>query len=376
MANVLFIEPFYGGSHKYFADGIKRYSEHKITLLTLPGRFWKWRMEGGAMELARLAEGLSRPDLIVLGNLIDLSLWKNLCPWPGCPHILYVHENQLDYPLSPGEKRDFHYVWKDYCNFRLADRIIFNSAYNRDSFTRAFPSFASRLPDCRPSLDELSMDSKATVIPPGCTLIPGEAALRERVEKSGEAPVLLWNHRWEHDKNPEPFFNLLKSLKDRHFPFRLILLGESYKDAPACFSEAEGLFKEELIHYGYAPSRSEYESLLSRSDIVFSTSLQENFGIAVVEAMSAGALPLLPERLAYPEVLPPFLHELCLYQRDGEMEEKLKGILGRSDLKELRGKMRNAVKPYGWESMIRRFDEYLNGIHSGSENLKNSRGVS
>ena len=372
MANILFIEPFYGGSHKYFSDGIKKYSSHSVTVLTLPGRFWKWRMEGAAMDLARQAEDLPRPHMVVAGNLIDLGLWKNLSPWPDIPHILYVHENQLDYPLSPGEKRDFHYVWKDYCNYLMADRIIFNSAYNRDSFIRSFPAFASRLPDCRPSIKALNIDKKSAIIPPGCTLVSDQFRLEQKAENCEDTdrpPVFLWNHRWEHDKNPEPFFDLLKRLKADGFPFSLILLGESYKDAPHCFIEAEEYFNKELIHYGYAPSRSEYVRLLCCSDIVFSTSMQENFGIAVVEAMSAGALPLLPERLAYPEVLPPFLHDCCLYRNDGEMEKKLKTLLKRKDLKELRIKMREAVKVYGWDNMIRRFDRFMEDCQPGSENL-------
>ena len=368
MARILFIEPFYGGSHKYFTDGIKQYSSHSVSLLTLPGRFWKWRMEGAALELAAQAKGLPRPDIVVAGNLIDLGLWKNLCPWPDLPHILYVHENQLAYPLSPGEKRDFHYVWKDYCNYLLADGILFNSAYNRDSFTDPFPGFASRLPDCRPSVDDLNLNEKSEVIPPGCTLI-SEKLQSDKCEKTGEPPVFLWNHRWEHDKNPEPFFDLLKKLKSDGFPFKLILLGESYKDSPPCFTKAEKEFKDELIHYGYAPSRKEYERLLGLSDIVFSSSMQENFGIAVVEAMSAGALPLLPKRLAYPEVLPTFLHDCCFYNEDREMEAVLKSLLIRKDLRTLREKMKEEVKKYGWESMIRLFDTYIEGIQSGSENL-------
>ena len=27
-------------------------------------------------------------------------------------------------------------------------------------------------------------------------------------------PLILWNHRWEYDKNPEPFFQSLFRLKD------------------------------------------------------------------------------------------------------------------------------------------------------------------
>ena len=369
MADILFLESYYSGSHRYFADGVRQHSKHNVRLLTLPGRFWKWRMEGAALELAKRSEGMASPDLIVTGNLIDLGLWKNLCPWKDTPHILYVHENQLDYPLSPGEKRDFHYVWKDFCNYRLADRILFNSAYNRESFQKGFAAFASRLPDCTPSLEEIVVMKKSVVLPPGCRPVP-EDRQSEKFEETGAPPVLLWNHRWEHDKNPEAFFRLLKQLKAKEFPFRLILLGESFAEKPDCFTEARELFKEELIHYGFAPSRDEYESLLGRSDVVLSTSRQENFGIAVVEAMSAGALPLLPDRLAYPEVLPPFLHTHCLYRNDDEMLPQLKKLLRRTDLKELRQRMRDAVEVYYWENVLQRFDGYMSDIQLiRSENL-------
>jgi len=41
---------------------------------------------------------------------------------------------------------------------------------------------------------------------------------------------------------------------------------------------------------------------------VLSTARHEFFGIAVVEALLAGCLPWLPDRLSYPELLPPALH--------------------------------------------------------------------
>ncbi len=42
------------------------HSEHQIDLLTLPARFWKWRMHGGAVTLARrFLENDQLPDLLV-----------------------------------------------------------------------------------------------------------------------------------------------------------------------------------------------------------------------------------------------------------------------------------------------------------------------
>jgi hypothetical protein len=39
---ILLIEPYFGGSHKAWAQGYVTHSRHDVTLLTLPARFWKW----------------------------------------------------------------------------------------------------------------------------------------------------------------------------------------------------------------------------------------------------------------------------------------------------------------------------------------------
>ncbi|MGD9334817.1 MAG: DUF3524 domain-containing protein, partial [Desulfobacterales bacterium] len=36
----LFLEPFFGGSHKDFAQGLVSHSRHRIDLVALPARFW------------------------------------------------------------------------------------------------------------------------------------------------------------------------------------------------------------------------------------------------------------------------------------------------------------------------------------------------
>ncbi|MDA3941475.1 MAG: DUF3524 domain-containing protein, partial [Spirochaetia bacterium] len=49
---ILFLESFYSGSHKAFADGLIKNSKHNIEILTMPARFWKWRMKGAALYFA------------------------------------------------------------------------------------------------------------------------------------------------------------------------------------------------------------------------------------------------------------------------------------------------------------------------------------
>lgn len=326
-------------------------------------------MESAGLVFSRIIESqkIKKPDLVLATNLMDLTHFKSLSRWHDIPYILYVHENQLDYPLGPGEKMDFHYVWKDYMNYLIADKLIFNSKYNLESFLEKFRGFTSRLPDCKPDEPSLSFRSKAEIIPPGCTLInkSDRQGSENKSEDSSDSeseeqgiPVILWNQRWEHDKNPDDFFDFLGQLKERKIQFKLVVLGESFKDSPDCFSRAEDRFKEEMIHFGYAENRGDYESWLQKSDYVISTALQENFGISVVEAISAGAIPLLPNRLAYPEVLDKSLHPFCLYNGTENRMETFLALLALypEDRKRLRNELRESVQPYSWTHIALRFD--------------------
>ena len=44
--------------------------------------------------------------------------------------------------------------------------------------------------------------------------------------------------------------------------------------------------------------------MLAAADIVLSTALHEFQGLAVLEAIAAGCLPAVPDRLVYPELIP------------------------------------------------------------------------
>jgi len=49
---VLLIEPYDTDSYAAWARGYRDHSRHQVDLMTLPGRFWRWRLRGGAVEIA------------------------------------------------------------------------------------------------------------------------------------------------------------------------------------------------------------------------------------------------------------------------------------------------------------------------------------
>jgi len=62
--NILLLEPYCSGSHRAWAEGYVAHSRHDVTLLALPTRFWKWRMQGGAVTLAEQVRALSLSPIL------------------------------------------------------------------------------------------------------------------------------------------------------------------------------------------------------------------------------------------------------------------------------------------------------------------------
>ena len=221
---MLLIEPYYTGSHKQWADGYKKYSRHEIKILSMKGQFWKWRMHGGAVTLADEFNKLEwQPDLILSTDMLDLSTFLALTRKKshGIPTAIYFHENQLSYPWSPNdrdilEKRDTHYGFINYSSALAADRLFFNSEFHMNSFLDALHPFLKHFPDHN-ELDSVNIiRNKSSVLHLGMDLQRFEGC---EVEKEGK-PLILWNHRWEYDKNPELFFSVLRKVKNDGYNFQ------------------------------------------------------------------------------------------------------------------------------------------------------------
>jgi glycosyltransferase involved in cell wall biosynthesis len=354
---ILFLEPFFGGSHQDFALGLKACSIHDITLETLPARFWKWRMRGAALYFVNRIKDFSAYDAVMTTDMMDLTDFKALAGKHLPPVLLYFHENQLSYPLAFDEKRDFHLGFTNIVSAFAADRVVFNSKFHLDEFMGAARALIKLMPDARPGFMMEEIRKKASVLYPGCRFEPGSVPLEERDEA---VPLIIWNHRWEHDKNPESFFNALFRLKEMKVPFSLVLLGENFEAFPDIFNRAKAVLKDEIRVSGYVESREDYLSWLKKGAVVVSTALQENFGISVVEAVRHGCIPLLPRRLSYPEIMPGDLHPKILYKSEEDLVEKLTHILlNVHKYKPLRERLSADMARFSWEIIVKQYDKVL-----------------
>ncbi len=331
---ILMVEPYMTGSHAQWVRGYAERSSHEVYVLSLPGRHWKWRMHGGAVALAgRLRDSGLSPDLIVASDMLDLAAFMSLAG-PAAQRAakaVYFHENQLSYPwpaekdLGGGLSRDAHYGFINYTSALAADAVLFNSHYHMDSFIGSLRGFLGAFPDHRGLGNIDRIKEKSSVLYLGLDLegLSGPRYARE----AGGAPLVLWNHRWEYDKNPEEFFGLLFALGGEGFEFEVAVLGESFESVPPVFEEARVRLGSRVVRFGYAESRDDYARWLRRADILPVTSAHDFFGASVVEAAWCGCLPLLPDALAYPEHIPEELKGLCLYDGRGDLLERMRRVL-------------------------------------------------
>lgn len=309
MRRILYLEPFHGGSHRRFGERLMARIPARWTPLTMSGHHWKWRMRGAAPHWA-LTE---RPtleagyELLLASSFLDLATLVGLVPGLGpIPKVLYFHENQFAYPVREERERDHHYGLTQLLSGLAADRLVLNSAFNRDSFLLGASAWLRRLPRPRPRgwTEALAARSEVLALPleldeSPLTLDPPQGPERRA------GPLIVWNHRWEHDKAPGVFFDALRRLAHAGHRFRVAVLGERNPRAPSCFETAEAELRERIVVFGGVEDRAEYLGWLHRAQIAVSTAEQEFFGIAAIEASHAGAWVLVPDRLAYPEVFPP-----------------------------------------------------------------------
>jgi glycosyltransferase involved in cell wall biosynthesis len=361
---LLFLEPFFGGSHRDFAEGLIEHSKHSIDLHTLPARFWKWRLRGAALHFANIIKNPEKYDALITCDMLSLSdlkaLWGAACP----PTLVYFHENQLTYPLAPGETMDLQYGFTDITTALAADRILFNSKSHYNAFFENLPGFLQKMPEYRPRWVINAIRKKSSVLYPGCRFDPETEIM---LPKQDEIPLIIWNHRWEFDKNPILFFDTLEKVSGEGVQFRLALLGENHQVMPREFIAAKDRFGDRIEQYGFVASKEEYFTWLKRGSIVVSTADQENFGISIVEAIRHGCAPLLPNRLSYPELIPQHLHDDFLYRHEDELLKKLLNLItelsqpGNHWLKKIQI-LAQSMNRYSWQNLIVDYDREIDTL--------------
>lgn len=343
-ARVLILSGYDAASHK-------RWREHLAALLpefywralVLPPRFFRWRIRGN--PLSWLNEPLLQKswDLIIATSMVDLATLRGLHPrLARTPCLLYMHENQFAFPVSSGQNASADPQMVNLYSALSADCVVFNSGWNRDSFLAGVDSFRQKLPDRVPEgLTEVLRDkSRVIPVPIEDRLFTERPSLRDRT-----CSHLLWNHRWEYDKGPERLLKFLQVLEQRSVPFRLSVVGERFRSYPKEFDRIREQFSHRIERWGFLESRDDYDQLLRQADMVVSTALHDFQGLAMLEAMASGCVPLAPNRLAYREYVP----AQCRYDSHEEDVER-EAEAAADSLEALLEKGALVCPPDGWRA--------------------------
>jgi glycosyltransferase involved in cell wall biosynthesis len=352
---ILVLEPYFGGSHKRFLEDLQNlFPSHHFHFLTLPARKWKWRMRFSAPYFAEKLKTLPTDfDSLLCSTFVDVAAFRGLAPkWvSNVPICTYFHENQFAYPVQVEDERDYHFALTNLTTAASSDSVAFNSIYNLETFLSGSKEMVKKAPDMKLGIVD-AIRTKSRVLHPGMNFSYLDKIKRQ---KQGEdLPVIVWNHRWEHDKNPEFFFETLFSLDDEGIAFKLIVLGQAFSRQPDIFNEARTRLAHRILHFGYAEKLEEYYTLLKKGTLVISTSVHEFYGMSVIEAVRAGCRALLPRRLSYPELFPAdFLYE------DNELGDRIKRDLLHGRLTDASAK--DQTEEFSWSYLRDAYQQWLTG---------------
>jgi len=366
--NILVLEPFLGGSSKAFLNGLKEYSRHTLFPVTLSEKYWKWRQHGSSINMADKALAMKEPiDLIVASNFTNLPAFISLtrARFTGTPIVLYMHENQITNPLPPGEERDVTYCYVNFLSTLVADQVIFSSKFHFDSFMGALPEFLDQFGEFAHKETIDIIRAKSRVLYPGLFLKRHDQ-WRKPAPASDKLTV-VWNQRWEFDRNPAMFFRIMNRLDDAGCDFNLILAGDSNFEKPEEFERAQRRYGDRVLHYGFVSDYGEYSRLLHQGDVVVSTSDYDFFGVAIMEAIYCGCHPVLPRRLTYPELLPGHLHEPLLhapvfYDNEDNLFAHMKRILDQDVRLLPEASLRRINEHMDWSSWVSKFDALFDEV--------------
>ncbi|HKK54882.1 tRNA-queuosine alpha-mannosyltransferase domain-containing protein [Marinobacter sp.] len=300
---ILLLSAYDAGSHRRWREQLAASQpQFQWDMLALPPRFFRWRIRGNALSWLNEPALHKSCDLLIATSMVDLAAIRGFHPHlAGTPCLLYMHENQFAYPDSGQQHSSAEPRMVNLSSAIAADRVLFNSAWNRGSFLNGARDFLDRMPDALPDGLVAGLGDKSRVLP-----VPIEDHLfRPACRRlQTDCPHLLWNHRWEYDKAPDRLLLLLDALADMGQDFRLSVVGEQFRKSPGAFDQIRRRYGARILAWGFLPERAEYDQLLAQADVVVSTALHDFQGLSVLEAMASGCLALAPDRLAYPEYVP------------------------------------------------------------------------
>lgn len=357
-------------SHVYWQRSLQQMFAHwQWRVLSLPPRHFSWRVRGNPLYWAMVErEALEQDcDLLIATSMVDLATLRGLVPsLASVPTVVYFHENQFAYPQNHRQQSLLEAQMVSLYSSLAADNVLFNSAYNRDSFHAGCAALLAKLPDRVPPGIVTRLADKSMVLPVPLDIREDEPTA-DWPGKSGVFPArplrLLWTGRFEYDKGGERLLQILLHLERDGLDYELAVTGQQFRNSPEVFRQIQSQLSHRLVQFGYMQSTEDYRALQGGADVVLATALHEFQGLAVLEAVANRCLPVVPNRLVYPEIYPPhYCYESNL--ADPEQEARSAARL----IHELAASLRHGAMPapdvtaFAAEQLAPRYERVFLGL--------------
>ncbi|MBX3618891.1 MAG: glycosyltransferase family 4 protein [Rhizobacter sp.] len=272
-------------------------------------------------------------------DYLSLTRWYHRKPMVACTHGGFFHTSFA----QRAKKMFFHSVTR--CTARGYHRILASSANDGEMFKQVVPGERIRVIENGVDIDKFADAASPTL-----------------------QPTLVYVGRWTAHKGLDRTLALLAALRRHDTRWRLILAGREYDDINrhmlAVMAQEAGV--GEAVTILPNPDNDTIRAAMAQASYSVCLSRHEGFGLAAIEAMSAGLVPILSaippfERLAGETMVPLIVPDpadeaaaavLALHQRVAASHGALRAQAQRS------------VQRYSWRHVVGAYvEEYERALH-------------
>ncbi|HMN72976.1 MAG TPA: glycosyltransferase family 4 protein [Rhodoblastus sp.] len=304
--------------------------------------------------------------------------------WMGAEVLRFPYRGSMRYPLAPavlGHVRDADVVHVHAIDF-FFDFMSFTRGWHRrpmvatthggffhtdaharlkrlwfSTVTRAAARGYDRIVAC----SQPDFDMFAAVAGDNLTLIENGVDIGKFADLASRAPTknLVAIGRFSFNKKPDRLLDAMAELGKRDPAFSLDLIGGEFdwtREKLAAEIATRDLQRSVRLHVG--ASNAEIAEIVSRASLFVSASVHEGFGISLIEALSAGLLPVVEANAAF-KSFAARVSDVALtdYARPAVAADAVVQAQARlaADPAAMRARLVAAAQPFAWPGVAERY---------------------
>ncbi len=116
--------------------------------------------------------------------------------------------------------------------------------------------------------------------------------------------TIVYSHRFDIEKRPNVFMDIMDELWSKRQDFKVIITTSREKFRSNCSELVNRLYNSKWnFEVKEGLTKAQYYRILASSRIFVSTTIEENFGYCLLEALTGGCIPVVSNLYSHPEIL-------------------------------------------------------------------------